>query len=118
MTAENVLTSDMADLGSAFVKSNHATVSCCGAISYYPELKVFAESTNDYTKAISKISIIAAMPAAVHENETPFVHGSGTVSDPYKIYTVKQLNHVRQHTNAHFELSCLVCSMSSCQYSE
>ena len=106
MTANNVLTDSdgMSGLGGAFVKPDYLNTSNGCATAFYPELAIFADSEDDFTKAMSKISVAADGDCTLGTNEEYFAHGDGTVADPYKIYTAKQLNHVRQHLNKSFIL--------------
>ena len=106
MTANNVLTDSdgMSGLGGAFVKPDYLNTSNGCATAFYPELAFFADSEDDFTKAMSKISVAADGDCTLGTNEEYFAHGDGTVADPYKIYTAKQLNHVRQHLNKSFIL--------------
>ena len=92
-------------IGSAFDKPPYGASSGC-ATSFYPELKVFTlYPTGSFTRETSKISAVATASCTLGENEDYFTSGDGTISDPYKIYTAKQLNHVRQHlTGEYFEL--------------
>ncbi|MGL6202119.1 MAG: GLUG motif-containing protein [Lachnospiraceae bacterium] len=81
------------------------TSSSCCAVTYYPELKVFADSDDEFTASSSKNSAIAT--TADHGNETHLDIGKGTDGNPYKIYTAKQLNHLRSHLedNYYYELA-------------
>lgn len=113
MTADIVLEQggDMAGLGTTdWVKRPNAAASCCGVVTYYPELKVFAEavlddgSSDGFTRTMSQNSVIATTGTAVHDNEMIFFDGDGTVDNPYEIWMAQQLNHVRLHLAAHYIL--------------
>ena len=78
---------------------------CCDT-TYYPQLRVFADSDDENTKDMSLKSVTATMSRAVPEGEEVFTEGGGIIGNSWKIYTAKQLNHVRSHLDGHFEMQC------------
>ena len=104
MTAAAFLAS-INNSGEAFVKPDYSADKNGCATTFYPELAVFVESTDDFTKGMSKISAVAGGSCTLGANEEYFFHGDGEDEDtPYLIYTAKQLNHVRAHMNKNFKL--------------
>jgi len=92
----------MADINgdSAFVKPDYSSGSNGCATAFYPELAVFAGSSDAFTQAMSKSSVATdGATCTLGPNEQYFTQGSGISGDPYLIYTAQQLNHVREHLN-------------------
>ena len=109
MTAANVLAGNMSGLGTNWTQRSDPTT-CCGSVSYYPELRAFVDSGNAIMRTMSRQSAIGAKPSTCPDDEELFFEG-GTLY----IYTAEQMNHVRRHKERDF---LLCANISLARYSD
>ena len=109
MTAANVLAGNMSGLGANWTQRSDPTT-CCGSVSYYPELRAFVDSGNAIMRTMSRQSVIGAKPSTCPDDEELFFEG-GTLY----IYTAEQMNHVRRHKERDF---LLCANISLARYSD
>lgn len=88
-------------VGSSVMWDGSHTFRGVTATVYYPE----GNSTWTGSKMVNMggtITYVPYTPSTPSVPDVPFAGGSGTVSDPYQVATAQQLDHVRQHPDAHF----------------